>query len=105
MRKRDEWRLSLRLAAEHDSATGDCRGALGGSDYGSGRRRGGPLLFSDGGGVDFSVGSHGERGDFALGGFIENETFGGGRIFGSRSAWSWWDRDLALAQGGLGFAL
>ena len=38
------------------------------------------LLFADGGDVDSAVGRDGERSDFALGGFVENEAFGG-RVF------------------------
>src|SRR5260370_30163822 len=69
----------MRLTAQSDCGGGDGGGALGRGDYRGGGRCGGPLLFSDGGGVNFSVGSHSQRGDFTPGSFIENKAFSGGR--------------------------
>src|SRR5216683_152332 len=42
---------------------------------------GGVMLFADGSGIDGAVRSHGDGGDFALGGFVEDETFGSGGVF------------------------
>src|SRR5260370_25991426 len=71
----------MRLTAQSDCGGGDGGGALGRGDYRGGGRCGGPLLFSDGGGVNFSVGSHSQRGDFTPGSFIENKAFSGGENF------------------------
>src|SRR5260370_34310498 len=94
LRKRDERRLPLRLTAQHDCAAGDGGGALGRGDYRGGGRCGGPLLFSDGGGVNVSVGSHSQRGDFTPGSLIENKAFhrGGTLVF----------LELPAASGGKG---
>src|SRR5260370_1314378 len=79
--KGNERRLTLRLSAENDGAAGDSGSALRRGDDRCGRGSGGALLFADGSGIDGAVRSHGDGGDFALGGFVEDETFGSGGIF------------------------
>src|SRR4029077_12477226 len=69
----------LRIAADH-AASGDGGGALRGGDDG-GSRLPGALLLADGRRVDVAVGSDGQGSDFALGGFVEDEAFGGGSVF------------------------
>src|SRR5229473_6549914 len=74
-REGNELLLQLRLAGTYLASRCEGGCALRSSNHDVGRGAAGARLFTNGGGIESAVGCDGKRGDFALGSFVENETF------------------------------